>query len=147
LIQAEQPAFLAGSRGAFLGLRNQHGIEARQLIGIGHVMEERVGRIHHVFFELRGQARELQHHGLETLLAGAVQSDARKAKFVQRVVDDRELFLVERGSLIAAHGGKGAEQPFVLAQIGAVLRQQRQAGVVAFAQRLIVHYTVEVADG
>ena len=51
---------------------------------------------------------------------------------------------VARFSLL--HGAEGMEQFFVLRDVGGVVRQQRQAGVVAFAQRLAVQHAIEMAD-
>ncbi len=142
---SSQPA-LAGRDGAFLRLRHDHCVEAVQFGLLGHFMVERTGGIQHVLLELRAEAGELQHHRLEAILLRAVERHAGEAEIDQRVVHHGELLGIQLRGFVLAHRAVGAEQPFVLAEVGAVLRQQRQAGVVALAQCLVVHHAIEMAD-
>ena len=58
-------------------------------------MGERVGRVEHVLLELRGERRQLEHHGLEALLLRAGQRDAGEAEIEQRMLEHGALLGVE----------------------------------------------------
>ncbi len=106
-----------------------------------------LGGVEHVFLELRAQQRHFLRDGAEAGPRLRLQRHAGEAEVAQRVPEDFPLPGLELFPLFLEHAREGAEQPFMLADLAAVLREQRQAGVVSFAQGLGVLHGIQVADG
>ena len=124
-----------------------HGIDAGEFFLVGDQARPRVHGVEHVFFELGGERRQLLHHGLVSGFAFRRQSHAREPEVFERAFDDAALGGVERAGFVRGDRRVGAEQGLALRQVGPVVRQQRQAGVVAGAQFVGIEHAVQVADG
>src|SRR5207244_1295660 len=106
---------------------------------------KRLGRIEQVLGEAAAGARQLFLDGGEARLFLRRQLGAAQAKVAQRILDDALSRLGQGGKL--RRGGERlvlVEQCLVLAELGPVLRDLRQVGVVHIAQLRAVEHGVQV---
>jgi len=105
-----------------------------------------VGGVEHVLVEPGLHRGEPLHHRAEALLPLGRQRHAGQAEVAQRILDHLALLRSERGALGVHHRLVGRAQLGVLAELGVVGGEQRQAGVVGGAQLVAVHHAVQVPD-
>jgi len=146
-LEADQPAVqalgLCGSRHLRLGRVGQ----ARQCCFVGDVLGPGLGGVQQLVGELAAQLGKLALYLGVTLLLGLRQVDTRQAEVAQRMLKNGFLGLVEVADLRAVgQGFKGLEQFAVLAHLGGVSAQCRQAGLIGFTQLCAVAHRVKVAD-
>ena len=146
LLEPEHPAIEPLRPGALCRRRDDAGVEPGQLRGVGEVMRPAVGGIEHLLLEFRLQQRQLAHDGLEARLGLRRQRHAGEAEIAQCAFQHRELHRVQLRALVVADILVGVIERFALRQVGVILRQQRQAGVVGGAQRLGIHHGIEMSD-
>ena len=147
LLEREQPAVEPLLGGARARLLDDHRVDAGELGRIGDVVRPGVHRVEHVLLELRAELRELLHHGLEALLALLRQADAGEPEILERALEHAALRADRGGRLsLRGDGAVGAVQRLALREVGPVVREQRQAGVVAGAQLVGIQHAVQVAD-
>ncbi len=101
--------------------------------------------VEHVLLELRLELRELEHHGLEALLARWLQANASESEITQRVLEESTLNGSQRGPLLLRDSPVRAVQRLALREIGLVGRKEREARVVTDSERLRVQDGVEMA--
>ena len=147
LIEPQQPTFLARLDSPLTRLRDDAGIESVELGRVAEAEAERIGGVEHVFFEARAQVGEFEHDRFKALLLRTVECDTRQTEVEQHVFDQGLLGGAERGRLACHDGLESFVQRLALADLGAVVGQQRQAGVVGLAQRLGIEHAIEVTDG
>ena len=128
-----------------MGSRDDRGREASQDFGISDRLRPGVGAVEHVFLEARLLTRQLLHQGAKAQLALGVERHAGKAKVAQRIVDELALRRVQGLAVALQDRGVGPIQRLVLPQLGLVLADEGQAGVIGSAQLGRIRDRVEVA--
>ena len=146
-IERKQPACRSCCFGGGTCAMHRIGGQAVELAFVDDVPGPRVGRVEHVLVELRLRGGEPLHDLAEALLAVVRQRDAGETEIAQRVLDQLALLGREGRAGTVRHALVGGAELGVLAELGVVCGQQRQAGVVGGAQIVTVHHAVQVADG
>ncbi len=145
-VEGQQPALFQALGAGAVGGAGQGGVrQPGQFRFIGNVLLPGLGGVQQVVLEAGGQLRQPLGvlHVLRLLRFG--QGHAGEAEVAQRVVD---VFLLGRCQgvefVAVAQRLVGGEQLAVLAHFGAVLADQRQAGVVRFAQRFVLGHGIQM---
>ncbi len=140
-IQSQQVTFLLfGFRLGFSGGERAFR-HSRQLGFVGDELRPAHGGIEHIIAVLVAQLRQASGDFAVTLLFLFRQANAGQFKITQRVIDRFLLRGIQSGVMIAvAQVAVRVVQSFMLANPGAVFRQQRQRLFVGFTQlRTIFH--------
>jgi len=106
-----------------------------------------LGGVEHLVGEAALQLGQTHLQLAVALLLLRRQGNAGQFEVAQGMLKDGLLGLVQCGELVA--GGEllvGLKQRLILAHLGVVLAQQRQAAFVGFAQLGAVHHRIQVAD-
>ncbi len=146
LLEQEHPAGQPLFGGARARLLDDHRVDAGKLGRVGDAARPGIHRVEHVLLELRAELRELLHHFLEALLPLGRQAHAREPEVLERALQHPALRAVERARFVGRDGAVRAVQRLALREVGPVVSEQRQAGVVAGAQLVGIQHAVQVAD-
>src|SRR5207302_775316 len=144
LVEIQDPARNAPLVCAARGELDEHVVQPAQLGRLRDAPAPAVGGVQHVLLELRLQLGELEHRGLEALLTLGREPDSGEAEVPHRMLDHLALHRGERRAFLIGDGAIGVEQRLALREVGLVGGQERQAGVVAAAERVGVLHRVQV---
>ena len=146
VIERQRVAALAATGGGLAGAGDDVRRQSLELRFIRDRAQVRLGRIEDVFLEARLQRRQFLHQLLVAGLFRGRQVHTGETELAQRVGEHPLALRIELRALEFLDGLVGAVERVVLADLGVVLGEERQADVVGRPQFLVVGDGVEVAD-